>query len=345
MRADLVIVGNDIHAPQQEMAAHLAENLRAMFSIPHANVVSIQSRKGDSGDGTQVIKRCSRPRQLVALLGTLARRPRAPLLYIGNGNRMLLCALAVFCALRRQNLVLYPLGRIRLPHPLPTALWLLHEDLTSGYRQQGQSPERMSVVPPFANLTVTGAERMWLGGRLLFASVPPHAHEFAERGLPDILEGLRRCNECGIAATLTILNRYHAVHSELERMIAPFGPTVTLRSEVLNDISGLLAQHDLLVAPFGAETLPQLPLSALEALSMGIPVLAHRSLALATDLHQYRAGALFDSRESIVSAVRSLRDEYALYSAGAKRLATERYSAAVARPRIEAALREQGSFK
>ncbi len=340
MRADLALLGNDVHAPQQEMAAHLVENLRRAFDLPHSQVFSIQSRKSNSGDGSRLIKKLPRPLQLCTLLAALAQLPRkTALLYVGNANPTLLRALSAFSALRRQRFGFYPLGNVALPLCRPHVLWLPHEEMIAHYQKQHHQRDQIAIVPPFPHFQISAGKRQWMGGKMLFASVPPHAHEFRARGLPQLFEAVQRANRSGIPVELTVLNRYPRLHRALEELRSPFGATITIRSEVVNDVPKLLEDYDLLVTPSGDGPLPQLPLSALEALSLGIPVLAHRSLALATDLHHYQAGALFDSPDSIVAAVRAIRDEYATYSSGARRLATERYSSAAARPQLELALR------
>lgn len=164
---------------------------------------------------------------------------------------------------------------------------------------------------------------------MLFASVPPHASEFALRRIPQLFEGIRTANELGIAVTLTVLNRYPSLHDSLERLIDTHrgNEFITLHSELIGDIGAFMKSFDMVVAPSGSGPLPQVPLTAVEALTVGIPVLAESALALASDLQRYSAGAVFDNTVSFVEAVRSVRDRYSDFSQGARRLASERYSA------------------
>lgn len=330
MRADLVLIGNDVHRPLQEMAAHLTENLRAAAELPAARIVSLQSRKALTSAGETVVrKRFGRALQLASLLVALRRFPRsAALVYIGNGNRALIGTLALFAKLRGQPFVLYPMGSVALPPLLkPDWLWVPHEQLCEHYRREGFSPTRLAVMPPFSG-TLARQPRRWQGGRLLFASVPPHATEFGQRGLPLLFEGVRLANDLGINVSLTVLNRYAHLHAPLAALITHHrcDGLVQLRSEVIEGVAEFLDPFDLIVAPSGQGALPQVPLSAVEGLTLGIPVIAATSLALGSDLHRYQAGALFDDSKSFVEAIRTVRDSFERHSAGALRLAGERYS-------------------
>ena len=334
MRADLVLIGNDVHLPLQEMAAHLTANCRAAAELPANRVVSIQSRKGPAVAGETVIsRRFSRAAQLASLLRTLGSFPRAAkLVYIGNGNQTLLTALTLFARLRRQRFVFYPLGAVTLPRAIrPDWIWVPHGRLIEHYQREGQSAARIAIVPPFpGSIAVASKPRQWQEGRALFASVPPHPSEFAARGLPLLFEGIRRANELGISIRLTVLNRYTYLDVPLAALIEVHrcAEFVALHTALVDDMPSFLDRFDLAVAPAGGGPLPQTPLTAIESLTLGIPVLAASSLALAEDLHRYQAGALFDSSSSFVEAVRSVRDSFPSFSQGALRLASERYSMA-----------------
>jgi glycosyltransferase involved in cell wall biosynthesis len=59
------------------------------------------------------------------------------------------------------------------------------------------------------------------------------------------------------------------------------------------------------------------PMVALEALSFGIPVLAHKNSAIGLLIDQEGAGIAFDSKESLVAAINELEKNYESYAAKA----------------------------
>jgi glycosyltransferase involved in cell wall biosynthesis len=59
------------------------------------------------------------------------------------------------------------------------------------------------------------------------------------------------------------------------------------------------------------------PMVALEALSFGIPVLAHKNSAIGLLIDQEGAGIAFDSKESLIAAIEELENNYESYAAKA----------------------------
>jgi glycosyltransferase involved in cell wall biosynthesis len=86
----------------------------------------------------------------------------------------------------------------------------------------------------------------------------------------------------------------------------------------------LLRTCSVLVIPYSASHLSQVPLSAVEALSAGVPCIIASGLALAFDVKNAAAGEIFENPEEFNQAFQTIKASYNTYCESARGMA-ERY--------------------
>ncbi len=326
----VVLLGNDVHLPLNEMAGRQVEWIRSHFGLPASRVVSLQSRKPAGADSAETIIRGSpapvhRLRQVASLFRSLGAFPHDAsriIHFVGNGNLLLRLALAAYARLTGRALLFSPLGRLSGPWPKNAHVLVPHRALLPAGKQNWH------VLPPCAPDAEPAQGRAWSDGKILFCSVPPKAAELDERGLPFLLAIWRALEASGeTGATLTILNRYSWMSEPLEELVASFGlRSVSVVTEHIADMSEYLRGFAALVVPGHAEHLAQVPQSALEACAAGLPCLVVRGVAFGEDIAAAGAGAVFGDGREFIAAIARIRANYPAVSAAATALVREHFA-------------------
>jgi glycosyltransferase involved in cell wall biosynthesis len=333
----VVLVGRDVHAPYEEMAAVQIRAYRKALGIPASRVVSLQLNKPVAANTGEIVvasrgRALSRPLQLARLLRALGRYPREQgriVHYVGNGQRVLNEALAVFAAATRRQFFYSPLGSVYLPRSR-RALFVtfLHPSVTRTFR--GEAPGlRADTLAPFADFRARGARPSRF--ELLFCSVPHKASELAKKGLLLLFDAAKRLERLDPSVRLTVLNRHAGVAGDLSRLAARHELNNTsIVNEVVDDMRGYMQRFSALVIPFAEGPNVPVPMSAVEALGMGIPCVVPSWLPMAEDIAAEGAGALFTDAATLAGAVLSVRRDYDRCATASIRLAERSYSSAAA---------------
>lgn len=333
MSAPVVLIGNDIHLPLNEMASWQVHTLRTHFALAPEQVVSLQSRKKILPESSETILNgnpgiTSRIRQLFSLLAHLSHLPKnqsSILHYVGNGNQFLRMVLSIFARFTGRKLVLSTFGRV-VRGPLPSHVHVIVPDKTCLPLKRSSN---WHVVPPYSS-GEAARPRDSSAGPILFSSVPPKASELAEREIPFLLRSFARLRRESPSAELLILNRYAWMESSLRIAAKEFAAEgVEVRTCLVNKMSDLLEHVSILVIPYAKNHLPQIPLSTVEALRAGVPCLVASGLALGEQLGEWKAGRCFGSESEFVAAVWEIQGNYRAYSEAALRFAGACFDAEV----------------
>lgn len=343
MPPPVVIIGNDIHGPLCEMGARYAATIVDGLGIAERCVFSIESHQTSRTTfGGVSIPRSAlgRPVQLLRLLTRLALLKKSEsrvLHFVGNGNPELYAALSWFSHVTGRRALFTPFGSVRVPRLSASSVLLCtHEKLCSHYSPPLQEA-RVRALPPFGSDTADTGPRSWGEGRIVFCSVPVKASELTERGVPFLLDAVAAARHAGLRCSLTILNRYRHLEGPLRELIhrSPLQDTV-LETGIVTDMQQRLREYSVLTIPYLASHLAQVPQSAVEALSAGVPCLVPKHLAVSDDILGYRAGAVYSCEASFTSALAEIRDNYSECSSGARRLAREQFGKEKLLERLEA---------
>ncbi len=328
MSASVVLLGNDIHRPLNEMAAWQVERIRERFAIPPEQIVSIQSRKDIPRVRAETIIRgrpgaLSRSFQAVKLFTYLARlshRRSRVIHWVGNGNRALRLALIAFTRITGRRLVWSPYGILPGPWPKGSVTVIApHQKVLDGIGAEG------AVIPPFCSELPAFEERAW-NGRMLFCSVPPKAEEFGERGIVAVTDAIAELSRSGDNVHLTLLNRYEWLHEPLDRLAART-PAVEVVSKYIPDMLSYMRDFSALIIPYEAPHLAQVPQSAVEACAAGLPCIVRRDLAFADELVSSGAGVTYETASDLAKAAEEIRSDFSGYRRRARALAERLFAA------------------
>lgn len=321
MRPRLILIGNDVHGSPDEMACRLLRDLAESESEAGRTplVISLQSRKplpvpGDptvlgadvlvvEGRPTSVARGVQLARLVALCWRSLGRG--TVLHFVGNGKPALLRALDAVCTLKRSRLIVSPLGEVEIPHLAASATVVRpHSECYTG-----RHPLPHTIAP--WSLLDRGAPRRFGRARLVFASIPPKLEELEERGVPALISEMTAIAARFPESELVILNRHRHLAGALARLAsnAPQGK-ISIVSTYVADTAGLLDETDFVVVPAAHPHLPQVPMTALDGLARGVPILIDRRAALARDVEQHGAGAAFTRPTEIATAMASVVARY-----------------------------------
>jgi len=328
MPAPVVLIGNDIHAPLNEMAAWQVERIRSRFELSRDQVISIQSRKLVGAQPQETILRGSprlidRARQAMQLFRHLLKLPpdhSRVVHWVGNGNRALRLSLMGFTRATGRKLVWSPYGVLPGPWPKRSVTVIApHQQVLEKI-----SPAAGLVIAPFTPRLPQFLERRW-NGRVMFCSVPPKPGELAERGVVSTIEAFKELRDEEPEITLTIVNRYEWMSSALQSLAGDTS-AVTVETRQVPDMLGYLSEFSVLIIPYEAPHLAQVPQSAVEACAAGVPCIVRSNLSFAKELIAAGAGATFENSSELLQSLRKIRADFSGYRVRARKLAETRFN-------------------
>jgi glycosyltransferase involved in cell wall biosynthesis len=190
----------------------------------------------------------------------------------------------------------------------------------------GAPAERVTVIPPGVDLDAfspapPGARPRF---RLLFASSPAFAREFASRGLTLLVEVARRRPDVDVV----LLWRSWGAQDDLLRGLAGLEPPANVIVERRNgrSMGDVYRDADAVVCCYAAGFGKSAPNSIIEGLACGRPALVTTTCGLAP-LIGGEAGVVAEATsEALAMAIDELRSGYARYATGARRLAEQRFA-------------------
>lgn len=266
-----------------------------------------------------------RPLQLLRLASAVYRhRHRTELIhFVGNGKQALLLCFGLLARMLGKPFIVSFLGRKQHPW-LPRNLTYVHPFPRSSRAPRVRS---LSITPvstlPYAPVPSAGLSTV------AFASVPKRCNQFRKAGLDLIRDAARELPDL----EFHVLNRFDYLTRDLERCFESV-PNVVLHHEVFKDVGDAFARFDAFIAPYVESGLAEMPLSLIEAVCLGKPVLVSRTIAFSRLVEQYRAGETFEPdvaslRQALVrlrascgacaANTRSLYEQELSYSAGVER--------------------------
>jgi glycosyltransferase involved in cell wall biosynthesis len=167
--------------------------------------------------------------------------------------------------------------------------------------------------------------------KILFASSPRSAAEMSSRGVYLLLETARRYDSALFHLLYRAWRGGYSSLAETEKWLAANNvETVTLTSSVVENIYETYLEYDFTVIPF---TVPdggkECPLSAVEGLACGLPVLISSATPFAEFVAKHRCGVVFDPNPSgLIRAIELAQEKYAELSNNAVEAAQQFFSQA-----------------
>lgn len=195
------------------------------------------------------------------------------------------------------------------------------------------NPQKIRLVYPWIDLNKFGNTELPESEevRILFASAPlterPDEDIFEWKGISLLLEAFKEFAE-DTKATLCLLWRGY-YKDILERKIKELN--LESKVKVINevrDMPGLYAQSHITVIPFlNTRWSPEIPLSAVESLACGRPVVTTDVVELSEIIQTYKCGCIAKpTKNDFLLALKECKEKYAEYQRNCRRVAEELFS-------------------
>jgi len=325
LKVKLIYVGVDIHPPTDEMANRLVESLansETLANVDRIEIWSIQLKKSFgkelSGPGTSEITpiplgQTGKVGQLVRLFFLLTRLDRNCIVhYVGNGKQSLLMVMSTIAKLVGYRLIFSFLSKTRYFY-LPKSV-----EFVLPYRE---STGKFLFIPPASNFASRVNNSSSLK-KIAFASVPRKQEEFHEAGIHLLFDAARLSTDL----EFHILNRFDYLKNDLEQ-IAQDLPNVFIHNETISDIESEFLKYDAFIAPYVELGRAEIPLSLVEALTLGKPVLVSNKIEMAQLVNKYNCGVSFaPDASSLKAAIELLARDYKIYSSKTRIIHDQEFS-------------------
>ncbi len=167
--------------------------------------------------------------------------------------------------------------------------------------------------------------------RILNASCPTNPYFMEKRGIFLLYEALRMAGKDLSKVEITLAWRTGAEEAKkriIERFIHP-DPRVIFASGTREDMNQEFAQHQATIIPYLCfdPYLKMIPISAVESLAAGKPVLVSSQTGIAELVKKEGCGVVFEPRaDSLVKAISELRKNYAFYQKNCRSTAEKYFS-------------------
>ena len=219
--------------------------------------------------------------------------------------------------------------QVRIISPKLRGVIAQGEKVRSQLIAQGVSPEKIFLQYPwvdlkrFQNSALPESEEF----RLLFASAPneenPDEDNFTAKGVPLLLESFREFVNEEKKAVLYLLWR-GKYNRELYVKIKELGleGKVKVIDQVVDTVAWYAHSHITVIPFVSAWRSPEIPLSAVESLASGRPVVTTDVIELGKIVQDYHCGiGIKPQKESLSSALKEVRNNYASYQKNCRRCA------------------------
>jgi len=317
----LLFLGSDIHAPSTSMESKMAAQLGAVAAEAGiaTRMISIQVTKQDSGkEGCSYVRGpASGPwfyrksifamRLVRAVWSNLAgQRNGAVVHFLWSGAPLVMRFLVFLCHRRAVPVVITCLG------PNSPASWYRAADVVVA--QSPKNFRRLSaelsagvavrLVRPYADPGIFKPTDGPVQAYFVVASGPFTTGQIAELGVEALFQAFGKLARTDVPVGLRYVTRWLAGIPLLEDIRARYqAENIEILTGVREDIPALMARAAGVIVPFanGADV----PMSALEALSSGVPVIATDVLGLANEIREYGAGLVIpaDDPAALTQAV------------------------------------------
>lgn len=167
--------------------------------------------------------------------------------------------------------------------------------------------------------------------RILFASAPEmesvNEDVFVAKGLPLLLETFKEFTKHDKASLCLLWRSYYndALYTKIREL--DLADQVNVINEVA-DMSRLYAQSHITVIPFlDTRRSPEIPLSAVESLACGRPVVTTNVAEIVEIIEEYACGCVANPvKEDFLSALVDCKKNYSLYQANCRNVAEELFT-------------------
>ena len=194
----------------------------------------------------------------------------------------------------------------------------------------GINPQKIRLIYPWIDLTKFSNTKPpdCKEVRILFASAPlterPEEDIFEWKGIPLLLEAFKEFAE-GTKATLCLLWRGY-YNDILNRKIKELD--LESRVKVINEVSympELYARSHITVVPFlNTRWSPEIPLSAVESLACGRPVVTTDVVELSEIIQTHKCGCIAKpTKDDFLFALKECKENYAEYQGNCRKVAEE----------------------
>lgn len=310
----IVFIGVDVHGPRNEMAGNIIAHLSAHLAR-HARfrttIISIQLDKPASTlANAHVVRRSifGKAGQLIRLIATLISISERPAIvhYVGNGNRTILYMLSIMSRFLGYRGVVSFLSSVTYQRLPPRLVYTSPDpELTS---TSGAKTMHVSYASPIG-YTENNSTAL---KRLVFASVPRRGFQFEHAGLDLIRDAAPKIP----SVTIHVLNRFDYLQDFLDRFFDGI-PNIVVEHGVIKDIRSDYRRFDAFLITYKRKGLAESPMSLIEGITLGKPVLVSSVVSIGRAIEQYNCGIRFaPDAESLASAIHELKYRYCELSAG-----------------------------
>lgn len=198
----------------------------------------------------------------------------------------------------------------------------------------GVEPEKTHLIYPWVDLNkFKPTEPPPLDEfRILFASAPnaeiPGENIFEEKGIPLLLEAFKEFAKEHKARLRLLWRDYYndALRAKIGEL--DLGDKVAVVNEVV-DTSQFISESHIVVIPFlNTRRSPEIPLSAVESLACGRPIVATDIVEIAETIQEYSCGCVSGiSKHELAASLRECSQDYHFYQRNCHRTVQEIFSA------------------
>lgn len=188
----------------------------------------------------------------------------------------------------------------------------------------GIGESKIEVIYPPVDLHKFSYKKAVGEFKILNATCPSRASDFHRRGLILLLESdpyLR-----GAIINFAWRDGFSLMRKILKRKRFE---NLRFKSAFIDDMNKEFSSHHCTIIPYTRldEYLKLIPLSAIESLAAGKPVLASSKTGIAQIIKKERCGVVFEpNRDSLVEAIKEIRKNYARYQKNCRRTAEKYFS-------------------
>lgn len=193
----------------------------------------------------------------------------------------------------------------------------------------GYAESRITLLPPPIDDTRYFPRDTNPEPYFVFASGPRTRAQVEERGVLLMYRAFAKLKANGETARLVFLNRWPAGEQYLKKLADGTGATnVDIVSGQGLDVAELIASSSGVIIPYCKEVIGDVPVSGIEALACGRPVIATRECGISDYLAGTRAGKVIDaSVDALGDAVSALARDAAMRREAARTLYESMYAA------------------
>jgi glycosyltransferase involved in cell wall biosynthesis len=332
----ILIIGSELHPPPTNMESQMLACLKAMPPGKSFNIraLSIRINKSAISDdsfkyviglnsGPLVLRKLFYAVELLIRVEQEIRRGLDLVHFIWVGFPFI-TQYIIRRLSRRDIKIVYtvlssasPPDRYRGAHRIIVST----QETRSRYMQAGFTPNQIVLIPPPVNRKVFRSSECPPEPYFVCASGPFTQSQFHQRGVSILFQSFAKLNSQNISVDLKYYGRWPRGHQMLKYFAEKYGATnVYVKTGYVQNLPYVIRHSSGVIIPY-IDT-GDAPLSALEAICCGRPVIITRGPGLAADIDYFGAGCVVDpTPDAIAEAVKIILSNPEHYNRNARKMA------------------------